>query len=680
MRWRKRFSLFGLLLVVSLTAVLLSTNLLAPKLTLATEALLQPAPTQPLGYYDYFGKLLTPQAAEKLVRQKGLDPSAPGAFERIGAVQITQQLIEAGDDIFLNRKVGDTLGIQGVLGFGTGLARIQPELIAAIRKLGGRPTTNLQLTLQQDLKLGSHFYAKGSTLDTGLDVLLGATFPIGLKPDGNFTCAVCHDVTSQLGDRLKGVPNGDLNVRFLIALAPNSTAGFARLDLDPLDPKYQGNGKAIVDSRGNLVTLPDPQKFEDAFDDTLLDVPFGHFESSPDGINNTTQIPSVFTFKSGPYFFDGQFAIGPFAGLSATGNGVHSSEGNLLAAAQLSTETLGLDPEVYLGVVLQNAADPRLRLPEGVRVKPSEWLRQVAPDPRQAELEDQIPAPGAGTYPNLRPSLFTYNGAIFSPDSFVQDDIASGPFLFADNAMAAFQNSLVPPPNRTQENITALKNGSVRRGAQVFQRANCATCHAPPFFTDNKIHPLKQLGNNSARARSRLALKDVLVPPKIYTLNNPVPIPANAEVLDVPTEGISDSPTTLPKGFLPDGGYKTLSLRGVYLSAPYLHDGGVAVRAGSLKIQSNGSFTVVDRTGLGLTGTLSIGQSADSASSLRALLDRQLRSQVIAANQANPALVRSNLDGTGHEFYVDKTTGFTPAQQTDLINFLLALDDDPGRF
>ncbi|URD47886.1 di-heme oxidoredictase family protein [Chroococcidiopsis sp. CCNUC1] len=680
MRWRKRFSLFGLLLVVSLTAVLLSTNLLAPKLTLATEALLQPAPTQPLGYYDYFGKLLTPQAAEKLVRKKGLDPSAPGAFERIGAVQITQQLIEAGDDIFLNRKVGDTLGIQGVLGFGTGLARIQPELIAAIRKLGGRPTTNLQLTLQQDLKLGSHFYAKGSTLDTGLDVLLGATFPIGLKPDGNFTCAVCHDVTSQLGDRLKGVPNGDLNVRFLIALAPNSTAGFARLDLDPLDPKYQGNGKAIVDSRGNLVTLPDPQKFEDAFDDTLLDVPFGHFESSPDEINNTTQIPSVFTFKSGPYFFDGQFAIGPFAGLSATGNGVHSSEGNLLAAAQLSTETLGLDPEVYLGVVLQNAADPRLRLPEGVRVKPSEWLRQVAPDPRQAELEDQIPAPGAGTYPNLRPSLFTYNGAIFSPDSFVQDDIASGPFLFADNAMAAFQNSLVPPPNRTQENITALKNGSVRRGAQVFQRANCATCHAPPFFTDNKIHPLKQLGNNSARARSRLALKDVLVPPKIYTLNNPVPVPANAEVLDVPTEGISDSPTTLPKGFLPDGGYKTLSLRGVYLSAPYLHDGGVAVRAGSLKIQSNGSFTVVDRTGLGLTGTLSIGQSADSASSLRALLDRQLRSQVIAANQANPALVRSNLDGTGHEFYVDKTTGFTPAQQTDLINFLLALDDDPGRF
>ncbi|MDV2997198.1 MAG: hypothetical protein N4J56_006903 [Chroococcidiopsis sp. SAG 2025] len=679
MRWRKRFSLLSLLLVASLTAVLLSTNLLSPQLTLATEALLQPAPTQPLGYYDYFGKLLTPQAAQKFVRQRGLNPSDPGAFGRIGAVEITQQLIDAGENIYLNRKIGDTLGTQGVLGFGTGLARIQPELITAISDLGGRPTTNLRLTLQQDLKLGSHFYAKGSVIDTGLDVPLAANFPIGLKPDGNFTCAVCHDVTSQFGDRLKGVPNGDLNVRFLIALAPNSTAGFARLDLNPLDPKYQGNGKTIIDSRSNLVTLPDPQKFEDAFDDTLLDVPFGHFESSPDGINNTTQIPSIFTFKGNPYFFDGQFAIGPFAGLSAAGNGVHSSEGNLLAAAQLSAETLGLDPEVYLGVVLQNTADPRLRLPEGLRVKPSEWLRQVAPNPRQAELEDQIPAPGAGTYPNLRPSLFTYNGAIFSPDSFASDDIASGPFLFADNAMAAFQNSLVPPPNRTQENATALASGSVRRGAKVFEQANCATCHVPPFFTDNRINPLSELGTNSARARSRLALKDLLVPPKLYTLNNSVPVPTDAEVLDVPTEGISDSPTTLPKGFLPDGGYKTLSLRGLYLSAPYLHDGGVAVKAGSLKVKPDGSFTVTDPSGLGLAGTLSVGQSADSASSLRALLDRELRDRVVAANQANPALKRDNLDGTGHHFYVDRAAGFTPAQQTDLINFLLALDDDPGQ-
>ncbi|MCV3212295.1 hypothetical protein OGM63_01915 [Plectonema radiosum NIES-515] len=54
----------------------------------------------------------------------------------------------------------------------------------------------------------------------------------------------------------------------------------------------------------------------------------------------------------------------------------------------------------------------------------------------------------------------------------------------------------------------------------------------------------------------------------------------------------------------------------------------------------------------------------------------------MGANKLNPALSpeRSNLDGTGHEFYVDNQAGFSPQQQTDLINFLLALDDDPGNF
>jgi hypothetical protein len=450
------------------------------------------------------------------------------------------------------------------------------------------------------------------------------------------------------------------------------------LNFNPLDPKYQGNGKTIIDSTGQLVKLPDPQKFEAAFDDAVLDVPFGNFESSPDTINNTTQIPSVFTFKSGPYLPDGQFAVGPFGGLSGQTNSVYSSEINLLAAAQLSAATIGIDPEVYLGTTLQNAADPRLRLPKGAPVKPSQWLRQVAPNPNQAELEDQIPAPGTGSYPMLQPSIFTYNGLVLSPNTSSLDR-AKGPFLFGMNAIAAWENSLVPPPNKSPENQQALASNSVQNGGKIFEQ-NCASCHIPPFFTDNKIHPISEIGTNPARAQSRLAINDLLVPPKLYTFNTPVPVPANAEVLDVPTEGISDSPTTLPKGILPDGGYKTPPLRGLYLSAPYLHDGGVAVRAGAIQVAQDGSFTLVDPTGLGLPGTLSQGIPADSASSLRALVDSQLRAQVIATNQAYPPLVRSNLDGRGHDFYVDASTGFTPTQQRDLINFLLALDDNPGEY
>ncbi|WP_341529480.1 hypothetical protein WKK05_09320 [Nostoc sp. UHCC 0302] len=679
---KTKFILLVCVFLISLFGILLSNSLITSQKALARINLLESAPTQPLGYYDYFGKLLNPQQAARIVVKQGLDPNDPISYQRVGAVEITEELIAKGKDIFFNRKIGDTFGLQRVFGFGSGIAKIFPELQIAIVKLQGQPTTNLQITLEKDITLGHRTFPTGTVINTGLKMEKGGTFPIGLgiTPNIDISCAACHVSLSNQGEPLLGVPNSEIAAPLLVALAPNSAAGFSRLNFNPLNPEYQGNGKMILDSKGNQVKLPDPEIFEKAFDDAVLDVPFGNFESSSDSINNTTQIPSVFTFKNHPYFLDGQFAIGPFAGLSATSNGVHSSEINLLAAAQLSEETLGIDPEVYIGTFLQNAADPRLRLPSDKIVKPSKWLREIAPDATQTELEDQFAAPGAGNSPNLRPSLFTYNGLIFSPNSGNSNDIASGSFLFAENAMSAFQNSLVPPANKSAENWQALNNHSVKRGAKVFEKANCATCHIPPFFTDNKIHPVDEIGTNPARAESRLALSNLLVTPKLYTFNTPVPIPVNAEVLDVPTQGISDSPTTLPKGILPKGGYKTTSLRGLHLSAPYLHDGGVAVRAGSIKFDSNGSFTVVDQSGLGLTGTLSQSISADAASSLRALLDRELRALVVKANTANPSLVRSNLDGTGHEFYVDRQAGFNPKQQTDLINFLLALDDEPARF
>lgn len=311
-------------------------------------------------------------------------------------------------------------------------------------------------------------------------------------------------------------------------------------------------------------------------------------------------------------------------------------------------------------------------------MKPSVWLRQVAPELTQAELEDQIPAPGTGNYPFLQPSLFTANGLVFTPNTNKKSDIASGPFLFANNAMSAWQSSLTPPPNRSAENTAALANGSVQRGARVFEAANCATCHQPPFYTDHQIHPIAEIGTNPARGRSGLGLAEFLVPPKLYSFDTPVPPPANATVLDVPTEGIAETPTSLPNGTLPDGGYKTLSLLGLAFSPPYLHDGGVAVGPGALQVNPDGSFTVVNPQRLGLSSTLAKGQMPDAASSLRALVDRQLRSLVVAANKADPALVNSNLDGTGHNFYVDAEAGYSPQEQSDLVNYLMALDDNPG--
>ncbi|MCC5642516.1 hypothetical protein LC607_06035 [Nostoc sp. CHAB 5824] len=103
----------------------------------------------------------------------------------------------------------------------------------------------------------------------------GGTFPIGLGITSNIdiSCAACHVPFSNKGERLLGVPNGEIATPLLVALAPNSAAGFSRLKFNPLDQQYKGNGKIILDSKGNKVELPDPEKFEKAFDDAVLDVP-----------------------------------------------------------------------------------------------------------------------------------------------------------------------------------------------------------------------------------------------------------------------------------------------------------------------------------------------------------------------------------------------------------------------
>lgn len=49
---------------------------------------------------------------------------------------------------------------------------------------------------------------------------------------------------------------------------------------------------------------------------------------------------------------------------------------------------------------------------------------------------------------------------------------------------------------------------------------------------------------------------------------------------------------------------------------------------------------------------------------------------MITANRLHPDLQRANIEGIGHEFWVDEEAGFTVDQQSDLILFLLSLDDD----
>ena len=59
--------------------------------------------------------------------------------------------------------------------------------------------------------------------------------------------------------------------------------------------------------------------------------------------------------------------------------------------------------------------------------------------------------------------------------------------------------------------------------------------------------------------------------------------------------------------------------------------------------------------------------------SLRALIDRALRQRVIAANAMAPSLQAMHVQGTGHAFWVDAETGFTPADQEALIQYVFSL-------
>lgn len=644
----------------------------------SVDALLVPAPRQQTGTYDDFGKTLTAGQAFSKVLFAGLNPFDPSHYQRLGLISVNAFSIAEGKFVFDNAVVGDDLGFQRVFGFRDGLSIILPELLVAILQLNGRFTTNLRITLQKDVTLGSKTVRKGEVLDTGLDVEAGALLPIGLRADLNITCAICHVTLDENGQRLNGIPNGDLNAAALVALTPNTAAAVGRLSINVTDPAINtGLGKQIISSTGAVVRLPDPVGLERVADDVVLEVPPGHFESSIDRISNTTQIPHVFTWGQRVFGFDGAFQTGPFAGLSASSSAVHSSEVNIIANAFDSTR-LDIDSQVYEGILLQNSAEAGLRLP-ATPVRPSEFLRSKVPNPYDGELEKQVIAPGSGPYPFLLPTLATFNGLLWSPNSGELLTIGSGKFMQADNAMAQYQHSLVPPANKTARNQAALASGAVRRGGQVFLNAGCASCHPAPFFTDNVVHRNAVLQMNPARAESRIASDGLLSPPRLYAFDESVPIRAGAREVRVPTAGITDDTRRLPFGTR-DRGYKTLSLRALFLTAPYFHDGGAGVAEGALAYGANGTFTVADPTGLGIPGTLKAFRKLDAAGSLRAVLDSGLRARVVAANRAEPGLLRQNLDGTGHNFYVDASTGFSAAQQADLVEFLLSLDDNPGAF
>jgi hypothetical protein len=93
--------------------------------------------------------------------------------------------------------------------------------------------------------------------------------------------------------------------------------------------------------------------------------------------NNPSQIPDSFTLGDHPYGWSGFAMAGPFNGLSTFSSNVHAQNTDSTSEAEVSTALFGIDKEVYLGTLLQNAADPKYRFNPKQTKKPSEFFAKI---------------------------------------------------------------------------------------------------------------------------------------------------------------------------------------------------------------------------------------------------------------------------------------------------------------
>ncbi|MBV9268776.1 MAG: hypothetical protein JO061_21590, partial [Acidobacteriaceae bacterium] len=537
-----------------------------------------------------------------------------------------------GNEVFLT-------DIVGILDGPLGVANVLEALIA----LNGQGTTNLRVRVPENVVIGGRRFQEGSYFDTGLDVPKGSWAPLGLaisfsgwKLRAGITCAACHATVDPVTLKVvEGAPNQDLNAGLLLALASNSSAYFMHTDVRPLQDVPLTNTK-----RG---ALPDTKALEDAVDAELLMWPRGNFDSVTDMKADPTQLPTSFTWGNHPYGWSGNFMAGPFRGLSSQNNNVHALNSDSTLLADSSRFLFDMDKETYLAILLCNAATKKYRYDVNSGIAPSEFLSRVKPEAGSPGINQVVLSP---TYPK---------GTILTPDG----TLTSSPeyaFWTQNNAMSAWQNTIVPPPPTELDARTALF------GKQVFERAGCPACHSGVFLTNNRVVPVSQIGANAVRAKALEKTELNFAAPVLYTFDTAVPLPRNAQTTPVPMEGIEPAQIDLAWAHHGSpGGYKVPSLVGLNWSAPYLHDGGVAVGRNA-------------NSDLGLPGTVQRNVLPDPPNSLRALVDRSLRSKVVAANRASPDLRRMNVEGIGHEYWVDSQGGFSAQEQSALIDYLLAYD------
>lgn len=626
-----------------------------PSLQKTLTPSIQPT-AQEIGSYDVLGQVVTKDEAASLLQT---DAGKEFLSPKNGAVEINKDLIQLGRETFYKETFGNEVFLTDVTGILNGPLNIG-NLTKAILALKGGHTTNLQVEMDRDMRVGNRDFKKGDIINTGLDVPTGSLFPVGVVANINngkvrvgITCASCHARVDDEGKIIEGAPNNDLDTGTILALASNSAAWFRQTGVNPT--QITTSGTTYIDATGKTARLPDVEALESAVDEQLLSWAPGNFDSTGDNRNNPSQNPSSYTLGAHPYGWSGPSAIGWFKGLTTLNSNVHGTNSDLTTGGDSSQDLLSIDKETYLGILLQNSANSKFRLPESA--KPSQFLNKVDPTPGIPALNEVIKMPG---FP--KGSRFILDGLMAnSPGMPVASQL---------NGMSAYQNSLAPPAYESKT------NESIQQGAKIFSSAGCVTCHSGRYFTNNHVIAEDEIKSQPSRALAFAKFPKLFTKPQTYSPDTTTPLSQNLVVLNVPTDTVSKEDYKLAFAIGNAGGYKVPSLIGLHVTAPYLHDGGVAVSKNALQINEN-DYQIINPDELGLPGTALKQIVPDASASLRALIDRNLRRRVVAANRAEPTLTLSNADGSGHNYWVDKQAGFTIQDQNNVIEFLLSLDDNP---
>jgi hypothetical protein len=598
--------------------------------------------------YDVWGRTVRTEEAQALLQTEEGKLMLSPAF---GAVRVDQETLRLGREAFYKETFKNEIFATEVVGFLDGPLTTW-QFVKAIVRLRGRGTDNLQVALARDVVIGGRAYEAGAFISTGLDVVPGSWTILGMKMrfkrfrlQSGITCAACHSsVDMATGKVVEGAPNKNLNIGVMIAMAPNSAGFFTNADSLPPPPE---NPEAFVTtSFGTRQPLPGIRELEDAVDRAFLSWPPGTFDSTVDLVSNPSQIPDSFTWRDHPFGWTGFAAAGPFLGISVLNNNVHALNSDGLAQAEGSQELFGFDKELSYALVLRNSARQRFRWDPGSGERPSDFFIRVNPTPPTMGFNDNVHLP---TFPK---------GSLISPDGLFMGKDRSTVWR-ENNAISAFQNTLVPPRAPVEADKETLSLGQ-----EVFDRAGCGQCHSGPAYTNNRVLPAREVGVSPSRARANHNNWYTMIFPSLtWSWDTPVPVPINARVVEVPLSHLEEDQVRLSYAQDPEGqgGFKVKGLIGLWWTPPYLHDSSIAV----------GPDPVLQ---LGLPGTLLQGIPPDPVNSLRALLDRNLRRRVVETNLAHADSEMAKVVGTGHEHWVDEEAGFGPREQDALIRYLLLLE------